>query len=175
MRVVFGGTSGLPRVEWSREGRELVLLREALNERSVAVGAEPDGWQEAVETSGNLLVASGTVEERYVAAMVRTVEELGPYAVIAPGVAIPHARPEDGAKSVGLSLAVLSEPVEFGSKENDPVDLVFGFSTTDSDAHIELIQALADFIEKPENTDALREAKTAEEILRIVERSEEHA
>lgn len=67
---------------------------------------------------------------------------------------------------------MLSEPVEFGSKQNDPVDLVFGFSTTDSDAHVELIQALADFIEKPENTEALRSARTVEEILQVVERSE---
>lgn len=155
------------------EGR--TLLREALDHSSVAVGKEPSDWREAVEICGNLLVASGAVEEKYVAAMIRTTEELGPYAVIAPGVAIPHARPEDGAKSVGLSLAVLSEPVEFGSRENDPVDLVFGFSTTDPDSHVGLLQSLADFIEKPENTKALREAKTAEEVLRIIERSESDA
>ncbi len=151
------------------------MLREALNHRSVAVGGEPEDWREAVETSGRLLVASGAAEEGYVAAMIRTTEELGPYAVIAPGVAIPHARPEDGAIGVGLSLAVLSEPVEFGSKENDPVDLVFGFSTTDADAHVGLLQALADFIEKPENTKALRGAETVEEVLQIVERSERDA
>jgi mannitol/fructose-specific phosphotransferase system IIA component (Ntr-type) len=148
------------------------VLREALDHGSVLVGVEPDDWREAVEASGKLLVDVGAAEEAYVAAMVRTTEELGPYAVLAPGVAIPHARPEDGAVRVGLSLAVLSEPVEFGSKENDPVDLVFGFSTTDSEAHVELLQALADFIEKPENTEALRGAGTVEEVLQVVERGE---
>ena len=148
------------------------MLREALDHGSVFVGVEPGDWREAVEASGKLLVSVGAAEEGYVAAMVRTTEELGPYAVLAPGVAIPHARPEDGAVRVGLSLAVLSEPVEFGSKENDPVDLVFGFSTTDSEAHVELLQALADFIEEPENTEALRSASTVEEVLRVVERSE---
>jgi mannitol/fructose-specific phosphotransferase system IIA component (Ntr-type) len=143
-----------------------------LDHGSVLVGVEPGDWREAVEASGKLLVDVGAAEEGYVAAMVRTTEELGPYAVIAPGVAIPHARPEDGAVRVGLSLAVLSEPVEFGSKENDPVDLVFGFSTTDSEAHVELLQALADFIEKPENTEALRGAGTVEEVLQVVERGE---
>jgi mannitol/fructose-specific phosphotransferase system IIA component (Ntr-type) len=151
------------------------VLRETLNHRSVAIGVEVSGWREAVRVSGELLVASGAAEEEYVPAMVRTTEELGPYAVIAPGVAIPHARPEDGATQVGLSLAVLSDPVSFGSKENDPVDLVFGFSTTDSEAHIELIQALADFIEKPENTNALRRAPTVEQVLQIIERSEGNA
>lgn len=148
------------------------MLREALDHGSVLVGVGSGDWREAVEESGKLLVAVGAAEEGYVAAMVRTTEELGPYAVIAPGVAIPHARPEDGAVRVGLSLAVLSEPVEFGSKENDPVDLVFGFSTPDAAAHVELLQALADFIEKPENTEALRSASTVEEVLRVVERSE---
>ena len=152
-----------------------MLLREALDHGSVLVGSEPGDWREAVEASGQLLVVVGAAEERYVAAMVRTTEELGPYAVIAPGVAIPHARPEDGAVRVGLSLAVLSEPVEFGSKENDPVDLVFGFSTTDSESHVELLQALADFIEKPENTEALRGAVTVEDVLRVVERGERDA
>ena len=147
------------------------MLEESLNKRSVAVGAKADDWRTAVEVSGRLLVSSGAAEDGYVPAMVRTVEELGPYAVIAPGVAIPHARPEDGAKKVGLSLVVLAEPVEFGSKENDPVDLVFGFTTTDVDAHVELIQALADFIEKQENCEALRSAATVEEVLEIVERS----
>ena len=40
------------------------------------------------------------------------------------------------------------------------------------EAHVELLQALADFIEKPENTEALRSASTVEEILRVVERGE---
>ena len=151
------------------------MLKDTLEERSVSLGEPVNGWQEAVKLAGQLLVASEFVEEEYVPAMIRTTEELGPYAVIAPGVAIPHARPGDGARKVGLSLAVLSEPVEFGSKENDPVDLVFGFSTTDSDAHLELIQSLADFIEKEENCQALRAAETVEEIMKIVERGSNDA
>jgi PTS system ascorbate-specific IIA component len=65
-------------------------------------------------------------------------------------------------------LVVLSEPVEFGSRENDPVDLVFAFSTTGSEAHVELIQALADFIENSENLEALRRAGTVDEALEVV-------
>lgn len=147
------------------------MLKGTLGVRSVSLGEEAKDWKEAVKLAGQLLVNSGAAEEGYVPAMIRTTEELGPYAVIAPGVAIPHARPEDGAKQVGLSLAVLGEPVEFGSKENDPVDLVFGFTTTNSDAHIEMIQALADFIEQQENCEALRNARTVEEALEVIERS----
>lgn len=145
------------------------MLGRALGESSVAVGVQAEDWREAVEASGRLLVASGAAKEGYVSAMVRVVEELGAYAVIAPGVALPHARPEDGALGVGLSLAVLAEPVKFGSPENDPVDLVFGFATPDADAHVELLAELADFIENEQSLRALRRAGSAEEIIRIME------
>lgn len=151
------------------------MLKDSLDTRAVSLGNEVKDWRAAIETSGRLLVDSEAAEEEYIPAMIRTTEELGPYVVIAPGVAIPHARPENGAKRVGLSLAVFSEPVEFGSRENDPVDLVFGFTTTDSDAHLKLIQALADFIEKEKNCEALRNAETVEEILEIIERSSNDA
>lgn len=145
------------------------MLARALVESSVSVGVRAEDWREAVEVSGKLLVASGAAEESYVTAMVRIVEELGAYAVIAPGVALPHARPEDGALGVGLSLVVLAEPVEFGSTENDPVDLVFGFATPDADAHVELLGELADFIESEQSLRALRRARSAEEIIGIME------
>jgi mannitol/fructose-specific phosphotransferase system IIA component (Ntr-type) len=72
------------------------MLRDAVDSRSIVVKAEADSWQAAVELSGELLVAAEGVEERYGPAMIQPVEELGTYVVIAPEVAIPHARPEDG-------------------------------------------------------------------------------
>ena len=144
------------------------MFADAIDERAIAVGAEAGSWQAAVELSGGLLVESGVAEERYVPAMVRTVEELGPYVVIAPGVAIPHARPENGAIKPGISLVILREPVEFGSEENDPVDLLFGFATTGSDAHVEIIRALADFIGEQENLERLRRVRTEEEARDVL-------
>jgi ascorbate PTS system EIIA or EIIAB component len=144
------------------------MFANAIDERAVAVGAEAGSWQDAVELCGGLLVESGVAEERYVPAMVRTVEELGPYVVIAPGVAIPHARPEDGAIKPGISVVILREPVEFGSEENDPVDLLFGFATTGSDAHVELIRALSEFIGEQENLEKLRQARTEGDALAVL-------
>jgi mannitol/fructose-specific phosphotransferase system IIA component (Ntr-type) len=145
------------------------VLRQAVNSESVAVRVEVDGWRSAVERCGRLLVAGGVAEERYVPAMIRTVEEMGPYIVIAPGVAIPHARPEDGALKAGVSLVTLSEPVEFGSEENDPVDLLFGFATSGADDHVEMIQALATFIGEQKNLEKLRQARTVEEVHEVLE------
>jgi mannitol/fructose-specific phosphotransferase system IIA component (Ntr-type) len=80
---------------------EQLSLYKAIDNRVMIVESVKD-WVEAVKLSGSLLAVDGIVEERYINAMVEVIKELGPYAVIAPGVAIPHARPEDGAKEIGL-------------------------------------------------------------------------
>lgn len=145
------------------------MLRDAVDPRSVAVGAEVGDWKAAVELSAELLAAAGVVDkERYGPAMISTVEELGPYVVIGPGIAIPHARPEDGALKVGISVALLKNPVEFGNEEHDPVDLLFGFATPDKDSHVDTIRDLVDFIKEEGNLEALRTAETNEEALAVL-------
>ncbi|MSV76880.1 MAG: PTS sugar transporter subunit IIA, partial [Actinobacteria bacterium] len=99
----------------------------AFAEGSLAVAVAASNRDEAIIASGQLLVASGRVTPEYVEQMLAAVEEFGPYIVIAPGIALAHARPSEAVLSSGLSLAVLANPVEFGS-HNDPVRLVFGLA-----------------------------------------------
>jgi PTS system ascorbate-specific IIA component len=144
---------------------EIDLLR-ALGDR-VLVGASARDWVEAVRLAGELLARDGVVEERYVEAMVRVTEELGPYAVIAPGVAMPHARPEDGAREVGLSLVVLREGVNFGSP-NDPVYVVIGFAAKDRTSHLRVLQQLAEFLSEPDVIDELKRVRSEDELRTLL-------
>ena len=124
-------------------GTEASALSKMLTEETIALGLSVRDWQEAVHEAGSLLVNAGMVEPRYIGAMVQMVEDIGPYIVIAPGVALPHARPEDGVKNACMSLVTLSPPVNFGNEHNDPVELVVAFGTTDNEAHIEALTELA--------------------------------
>lgn len=137
--------------------------------QAVRSGVRCADWREAVTAAGDLLVATGAATERYVDAIVRAVEELGPYIVLAPGIALAHARPEDGGTAVGFSLVKLADPVEFGSAENDPVDLVFAFATPDKEQHVTALSKLADFIESGDNLARLREAESDEELHNVIE------
>ena len=44
---------------------------------------------------------------------------------------------------IGMSLAVLAQPVAFGNAANDPVSVVFGLAALDHDKHLELLAAFA--------------------------------
>jgi PTS system ascorbate-specific IIA component len=115
----------------------------AFAEGSLAVAVSAADREQAIRASGDLLVSSGRVTAEYVEQMLAAVAEFGPYIVIAPGIALAHARPSEAVLETGLSLAVLASPVEFGS-HNDPVSLVFGLAAVDHDSHIAALAALAE-------------------------------
>jgi PTS system ascorbate-specific IIA component len=127
-----------------------------------------DDWRAAVRAAAELLVDAGAAEPRYVDRCIATVEELGPYMVVAPGVALAHARPEDGAVGLGLSAVTLREPVEFGHAENDPVDVVLAFGSPDRDQHVGLLGALARRLTEG-LADDLREAGDESEVRKLME------
>jgi PTS system ascorbate-specific IIA component len=128
--------------------------------RSVASVA---GWAAGVQAAGDLLVDLGVAGPEYVAACIASVRERGPYIVLAPGLALAHARPEEGATGVGVSVVRLGEPVVFGHPANDPVDLVFAFATVDPGAHLDMLRALAGALAGG-LADALRAAGSPERL-----------
>lgn len=143
-------------------------LSEMLNLRTVEARVSVQDWEEAAERIGSLLVNSGCINESYVIAMKRVLIEMGPYAVIAPGIALLHARPEDGVIKPCLGLVTLSNPVNFGHSENDPVDLVFGLGALDKKAHIHALQQLATFLADEKALRELRLAQDTQTIINIV-------
>ena len=125
------------------------LLQQALGEGSVVIGASAKDWQDAVAIAGNALVASGCTTPDYTQAMIDNVLELGAYIVIAPGLAMPHARPSESVLHTGLSLVTLKQPVKFGHHKNDPVSVVFGLAALDHDRHLELLSEFAAKMQQP--------------------------
>lgn len=115
----------------------MIIRREA-----ILIDNEAASVGEAILAAGNALQASGACSAEYVQAMLSNYREFGPYFVIAPGLATPHARPEQGALKAQLSFVRLRSPVVFGHAENDPLQLVLGLSATGQDEHIVLIQHL---------------------------------
>ena len=54
-------------------------------------------WRQAVEIATRPLVAYGAAQPCYVNGIIENTLNWGPYYLIAPGIALPHARPEQGA------------------------------------------------------------------------------
>ena len=143
-------------------------ISDLVSEQTIALNIDVKNWKEAVRISGEMLVKGGMVEERYVDAMIETVESLGPYIVIAPGVALPHARPEDGVIKPCMSVVILKDPVNFGNEYNDPVKLVVSFGTVDRRAHVKALCKLARIIGDSKKLKRLMDATETQEVKKII-------
>lgn len=111
--------------------------------------------ENAIRAAGQLLVDDGLAEPRYSEAMIVAFRDLGPYIVLVPGIAMPHARPEAGAIRDGLAVLRLAQPVEFGHPENDPVRLVIPLVGSDNHSHIDLLKRLSRVLMDPEAVNTL--------------------
>ncbi|MCI1677663.1 MAG: PTS sugar transporter subunit IIA [Ewingella americana] len=144
------------------------MLNDWLTPDTIHIRHDITDWREAVKASAEPLLANGTITADYVEAIFAQHEKLGPYYVLAPGIAMPHARPEEGAKGLGLSLLTLPHGVKFNSEDNDPVYSVVMLAAPDKHSHIELISELAELFSSEDEMQkifAAKDIKTIQEII----------
>ena len=139
----------------------------------VALDVDVKTAEEAIRYGGSLLEKGKLIHKEYTEAMVQSLRELGPYIVISPLVAIPHASPGDNVIKTGMSFARLKNPVEFGHPTNDPVQILICLASTKSNDHIELIKSLASVLGKPENIETMISSKNTDEIVELFRRKED--
>jgi mannitol operon transcriptional antiterminator len=145
----------------------MLNLRDLIRPNNVAVDVEVKDWQEAIRAAGQLMFKDGAVEERFGEAMIRVAKEFGPYIVVAPGIALPHARPEDGVIKATIAILRLKTPVNFGNKDNDPVYLVVALAAVDHNQHIQGLSELASVLGDDENIKKIKTSKTSQDLLDI--------
>jgi|SRR5699024_4390583 len=135
---------------------------------TIETNVEVKTWKEAIYETGKLLLDVGYIEKKYIEAMIDKVEEFGPYVAIAPGIAMPHARPEDGVNKTGISIITLENPVNFGHEKNDPINLVIALAAADNKTHIEALSSLMTILGDDEKFENILNSKTPKELLNII-------
>lgn len=122
------------------------MLKDILRDKNIILNQECEDWKEVIERVSLPLVKEQVIEARYIEAMIKSVEEYGPYIVIGKHLALAHARPEDGVNKLGISVMTLKEPIKFGNEENDPVKIVFCLAAVDSYSHLNVMKSLVELI-----------------------------
>ncbi|MBP2167198.1 PTS system ascorbate-specific IIA component [Erwinia toletana] len=125
-------------------------------------------WEEAIKLSAEPLLADGAISEAYIDAIIRSHHETGPYYVLAPGLAMPHARPEQGAYKTALSLLHIKQGVSFAADENDPVYMVIFLCALSGEEHLSLISQLAELFSNEEDLAALLNADNQSAIDALI-------
>jgi PTS system ascorbate-specific IIA component len=140
----------------------------ALPRDAIVLGAEATDWRDAVRLAGAALTAAGIARPGYAGEMVRMIEEHGPYVVIAPGLALAHARPGPEVLADGLAIVTLATPIDFGHPYNDPVSVVLALAVASGDAHIALVAELANIFNDSSAVADLAAARSVDDVMAIM-------
>lgn len=144
---------------------------EILTEDKINIEDQVSDWKTAIQLAAQPLLEQDYIEEGYIDAMVNSVHELGPYIVIAPEIAIAHARPDENIHKVGLSLLKLNQHINF-AEDSHYASLVFVLSATDSNSHLNILQSLAGILGDQSIVKQLIEAKEKSEIVNILKEND---
>ncbi|MGA1813599.1 PTS sugar transporter subunit IIA [Frondihabitans sp. 4ASC-45] len=139
-----------------------------LPDEAIVLGSLAPDWRSAVAVAGAALTASGAARPGYSDEMIRMIDEHGPYVVIAPGLALAHARPDDQVISDGLAVVTLASPVSFGHPHNDPVRVIVGLAVESVGGHLDLIADIANVFNDQSRIGALADATRADDVRAIM-------
>lgn len=141
-----------------------------LDEATFSPGVHAADWRAAVRAAGVDLVTARAVGRAYVEELVQQIEQAGPYCVVAPGVAVPHARPSAVVRRDALAIVVLDEPVAFGHAHHDPVRVVIGLAATSPKRHLRMLAELANALDGEGVADAIAAAASRDEAIAALRR-----
>lgn len=154
--------------EMKNEVDQRPMLNEVLTVDKIQFAERADSWQEALQIAAEPLLADGSINQKYIDAMIDNVNKMGPYIVIAPGIALPHARPEEGVRKLGMSFLQLKQCCSFSEKEEHQVSLIFVLAAIDNDTHLKALSQLSKMLSDGSNLEKLRMAQSADEVLAII-------
>lgn len=138
------------------------------NEKLISLNLPVQSWREAIKQGGEILLKEGYITENYINKMIKAVEDLGPYIVLAPGIAFAHSSPGEYINKTGISLITFAEPVVFGHETNDPVKILFTIASVNTEDHLELLKKITIFLQNEENIDFLWRARTTQDKKNLV-------
>lgn len=149
-------------------------ITDLLDVRSVSLDGAPKGKNEALDQIVALMAKSGKIndEEGYRKQVYAREEEST--TGIGEGIAIPHGKC-DAVDRPGLAAMVVKDGVEFDSLDGEPVTLMFLIAApnTEDNVHLDVLSKLSMMLMDEEFTSNLRNAKSAEEFLAIIDKADE--
>lgn len=148
-------------------------ITELLDKSCISLVGTPRNKKEALEQAIALMGKSGKLRnlEDYKRQVFAREEEST--TAIGDGIAIPHGKC-DAVLKPGLAAMVIPNGVDFDSLDGEPVTLLFLIAApnTKDNVHIDVLSKLAIMLMDEEFTSALRNAKSVEEFLQIIDKAD---
>ena len=150
-------------------------ITDLLSIDSIEIGSSYKDKDELLKNAVKLMCRSGIINNKkeYLNSVLEREKEST--TGVGNGIAIPHGRCKAVDKA-GLAAIVLNKPVEYEALDNKPVELLFLIAAPEDkgNVHLEILSKLAMMLMDQEFTFKLKNSRTAEEFIRVIDEAEEN-
>ena len=150
-------------------------ITDLLSIDSIEIGSSYKDKDELLKNAVKLMCRSGIInnEKEYLNSVLEREKEST--TGVGNGIAIPNGRCKAVDKA-GLAAIVLNKPVEYEALDNKPVELLFLIAAPEDkgNVHLEILSKLAMMLMDQEFTFKLKNSRTAEEFIRVIDEAEEN-
>ena len=148
-------------------------ITDLLDPKSIQLSGQASDKKDALDKMVELMAASGKINdvETYRKGVYAREEEST--TGIGGGIAIPHCK-SDAVSKPGLAAMVVPDGVEFDSLDGEPANLIFLIAApnTEDNIHLSVLSKLSVLLMNEDFTNGLKNAKTVEEFLKIIDEAE---
>ena len=134
-----------------------------LDRKNVRILEKADDWKDAIRKSVTPLEEEDYVKAEYKEAIISGVEKLGPYIIVAPSIALPHARPEQGVIKSQIAITLFRQEVQF-EKKDSAAQLFVALAASDSDSHVEALMTISEILQDEEKVKQILQSKNEETL-----------
>ena len=155
----------------NKRAKEEPNLIDIMNLDLINITDEELDWTEALEKASIPLIKGGYINKKYIESMKNQYEDIAPNIVLGSSIIIPHSKPEDGSKKLGMSFLKINKGIPYRDKEK--LLFVVVISTTNQRNHINAMLQLYNISMNRDALEELQKAKIADGIYKILEKYQE--
>lgn len=148
-------------------------ITDLLKKEGIELNGSVANKTEAIEKMVDLMAATGRLKDKEAYKKQVFLREEEGTTGVGEGVAIPHGKC-DAVKEPGLAAMVVRDGVDYDALDGEKVDLIFLIAApnTKDNVHLDVLGLLSVLLMDEEFTASLRKAKTVDEFLAVIDRTE---
>ena len=148
-------------------------IRDLLAAESIQLNGAAGGKEDVLNQMVNLMAKSDKIKDIEIYRKGVFAREEEGATGIGEGIAIPHCK-SDSVERPGLAAMVVKDGVDFDALDGEKVSLIFLIAApnTEDNVHLDVLSRLSVMLMDENFTTSLRNAKTVEEFLKVIDEAE---
>lgn len=148
-------------------------IRDLLAAESIQLNGAAGGKEDVLNQMVNLMAKSDKIKDIEIYRKGVFAREEEGTTGIGEGIAIPHCK-SDSVERPGLAAMVVKDGVDFDALDGEKVSLIFLIAApnTEDNVHLDVLSRLSVMLMDENFTTSLRNAKTVEEFLKVIDEAE---